>query len=44
MYFFEKNEAFRNHIICIHDNGEEFTYGQLWDKLYYALYDTQRRQ
>ncbi len=32
MYFFDKNEAFKNNIICIHDNGEEFTYGQLWDK------------
>ena len=31
MYFFERNEEFRDRIICIDDGGREYTYGQIWD-------------
>ena len=31
MYFFERNEEFRDRIICIDDDGREYTYGQIWD-------------
>lgn len=31
MYFFERNEEFRNNIACICDDGREYTYEQLWD-------------
>jgi len=31
MYFFERNEEFKDRIICIDDDGREYTYGQIWD-------------
>ncbi|MGI6765779.1 MAG: AMP-binding protein [Lentihominibacter sp.] len=31
MYFFERNEAFANNIICIDDTGRSYTYGEIWD-------------
>ncbi len=31
MYFFERNEEYRDRIICIDDEGREYTYGQIWD-------------
>ncbi len=31
MYFFERNEDYRDRIICIDDDGREYTYGQIWD-------------
>ncbi|MDO4176566.1 MAG: AMP-binding protein [Bacillota bacterium] len=31
MYFFERNEQFKNNIACICDDGCEYTYQQLWD-------------
>ena len=31
MYFFEKNESYKNHIFCIDENGRTYTYGQVWE-------------
>ena len=31
MYFFERNEEFKDRIICIDDEGCEYTYEQIWD-------------
>lgn len=31
MYFFERNEQFRDRLICIDDEGREYTYGQIWE-------------
>ena len=31
MYFFERNEQFKNNIACICDDGMEYSYQQLWD-------------
>lgn len=31
IYFFDKNEAFKDKIICIDDGGKAFTYQQIWD-------------
>jgi len=31
MYFFERNKEFKDRIICIDDDGREYTYGQIWD-------------
>lgn len=31
MYFFDRNEEFRNNIICIDDTEREYTYEQIWD-------------
>lgn len=31
MYFFERNEQFKNNIACICDDGSEYTYEELWD-------------
>ena len=31
MYFFERNEAYKDRIACIDDAGQSYTYEQLWD-------------
>lgn len=31
MYFFDRNEAFKNRIICIDDSRKSYTYRQIWD-------------
>lgn len=31
MYFYERNEKFRNNTACICDDGREYSYEQLWD-------------
>ena len=31
MYFFERNDKYKDRIICIDDEGREYTYGQIWD-------------
>ena len=31
MYFFEKNEAYKNRVFCIDEEGRSFTYGQTWE-------------
>ena len=31
MYFFDRNEQFKDRIACIDDSGESFTYQQIWD-------------
>ena len=31
MYFFERNEEYKDRIICIDDNGREYTYEQIWE-------------
>ena len=31
MYFFERNEAYEDRIICIDDEGRSYTYRQIWD-------------
>lgn len=31
MYFFERNDEYKDRIICIDDEGREYTYGQIWD-------------
>ena len=31
MYFFERNEEFKDRIICIDDEGCEYTYEQIWN-------------
>ena len=31
MYFFERNEQYKDRMICIDDEGREYTYGQIWD-------------
>lgn len=31
MYFFEKNESYKNRVHCIDDTGASYTYGQIWE-------------
>ena len=31
MYFFERNDEYKSRIICIDDEGSEYTYQQIWD-------------
>lgn len=31
MYFFERNDEYKDRLICIDDEGREYTYGQIWD-------------
>ncbi len=31
MYFFERNEAFADNIMCIDDSGKAFTYREIWE-------------
>ena len=31
MYFFEKNESFKNRIFCIDEGGASYTYSQVWE-------------
>ncbi len=31
MYFFERNEAFADNIICIDDTGRSYSYREIWD-------------
>ena len=31
MYFFERNDEYKSRIICIDDEGREYTYQEIWD-------------